>query len=99
MRMISSRTLAARPGRVWEDLEREGVVVITEDGLPRSIMIPTSDATLLEDIQELVFARARRAVREIRSQSRAAGTVGLTSSGIDQEIKEARRTRSRDARG
>ena len=99
MRIIPSRTLAARPGRVWEDLEREGVVVITEDGLPRGIMIPTSDATLLEDIQELVFARARRAVREIRSRSRAAGTVGLTNSNIDQEIKEARRARSQDAGG
>ena len=97
--MIPSRALAARPGRVWEDLEREGAVVITKDGLPRSIMVPTSDATLLEDIQELVFARARRAVREIRSQARTAGagTGGLTSADIEQEIKAARRTRSRDA--
>ena len=93
--MIPSRTLAARPGRVWEDLEREGTVVITKDGVPRSIMVPTSDATLLEDIQELVFARARRAVREIRSQARAAGTDALTSTDIEQEITEARRTRSR----
>ena len=92
--MIPSRTLAARPGRVWEDLEREGVVVITEDGLPRSIMIPTSDATLLEDIQELVFARARRAVREIRSQARAAGSE-VTRADVEQEIKEVRRSRTR----
>ena len=95
--MIPSRVLAARPGRVWEDLEREGAVVITKDGLPRSIMVPTSDATLLEDIQELVFARARSAVREIRSQARTAGTGRMTSTDIEQEIMEARRTRSRDA--
>ena len=95
--MIPSRVLAARPGRVWEDLEREGAVVITKDGLPRSIMIPTSDATLLEDIQELVFARARSAVREIRSQARTAGTGRMTSADIEREIKEARRKRSRDA--
>lgn len=94
--MISSRTLAARPGRVWEDLEREGAVVITKDGLPRSIMVPTSDATLVEDIQELVFARARRAVREIRSHARLR-TERLTSANIEREIKEARRTGSQDA--
>jgi hypothetical protein len=70
---------------------------ISGDGLPRSIMVPTSDATLLEDMQELVFARARRAVREIRAQARAAGTDGLTSADIEQEIKEARRTRTGDA--
>ena len=95
MKMIPSRTLAARPGRVWEELEREGAVVITKDGVPRSIMVPTSDATLLEDIQELVFARARRAVREMRSQARAAGTDALTNADIEQEITEARSTRSR----
>ena len=92
--MIPSRTLAARPGRVWEDLDREGVVVITKDGLPRSIMVPTSDATLLEDIQELVFARARRAVREIRSQARATGSE-VTPADVEQEIKEVRRSRTR----
>ena len=96
--MIASRTLAARPGQVWEDLEREGAVVITKDGLPRCIMVPTSDATLLEDIQELLFARARRAVREIRTRSAADGTDRLTSSDIEQEIKEARRTRAQNAR-
>ena len=97
--MIPSRMLAARPGRVWEDLAREGAVVITKDGLPRSIMVPTSDATLLEDIQELVFARARRAVREIRSQARTAGSGGVTSADLEREIKQARRTRSRAAGG
>jgi t-SNARE complex subunit (syntaxin) len=60
-------------------------------------MIPASDATLFGDMQELVFARARRAVREIRAQARAAGTDGLTSADIEQEIKEARRTRTGDA--
>ena len=91
--MIPSRTLAARPRAVWEDLEREGAVVITKDGLPRGIMVPTSDATLLEDIQELVFSRARRAVREIRSQARAAGSK-VISADVEQEIKEVRRSRS-----
>ena len=74
MKVIAARALAARPGEVWEDLDREGAVVITKDGLPRGIMVPTSDVTLLEDMQELVFARARRAVRKIRSRAAEAGT-------------------------
>ena len=51
-----------------------------------------------EGFQELVFARARRAVGEIRSQARAAGTAGtegLTSADIEREIREVRRARSR----
>jgi hypothetical protein len=95
MKTIASRMLAASPGKVWKDLEREGAVVITKDGVPRSIMIPTSDATLLEDVQELVFARARKAVRAIRAQASANGTADLTPSEIEREIQAVRRTRKR----
>ena len=98
MKTIASRTLAASPGKVWEDLEREGAVVITKDGVPRSIMVPTSDATLLEDVQELVFARARKAVRAIRAQAARSGSDGLTPSEIDRETKAARRARRQEGR-
>ena len=43
--MIASRVLVAGPDKVWADLEKEGAVVITEDGASRSIMIPTSGET------------------------------------------------------
>jgi hypothetical protein len=98
MKTIASRTLAASPGKVWEDLEREGAVVITKDGVPRSIMVPTSDVTLLEDVQELVFARARKAVRAIRARAAATGSDGLPPATIDREIAAARRARRRKAR-
>lgn len=94
MKTIASRTLSAAPGKVWDDLEREGAVVITKDGVPRSIMVPTSDQTLLEDVQELVFARARRAVRAIRGQA-AAGSPPLTPADINREIAAVRRARRR----
>jgi hypothetical protein len=98
MKTIASRVLAASPGKVWEDLDREGAVVITKDGVPRSIMVPTSDATLLEDVQELVFARARKAVRAIRTQAAASGADALTRDDIDREIAAARRARRPKAR-
>ena len=98
MKTIASRTLAASPGKVWEDLDREGAVVITRDGVPRSIMVPTSDATLLEDVQEIVFARARKAVRAIRAQAARSGADALTEADIEREIKAARRTRRRKTR-
>jgi hypothetical protein len=91
MKTIASRMLAARPGHVWAELDREGAIVITKDGLPRSIMVPTSDATLLEDLQDLVFARARRAVRAIRTQAAKSGADALTPAEIEREVKAARR--------
>lgn len=91
MKTIASRMLAAAPGKVWDDLEREGAIVITKDDVPRSIMLPTSDRTLLDDGQELAFARARRA---IRGQA-AAGSPPVTAAEIDREIGAVRRARRR----
>jgi hypothetical protein len=100
MKIVASRALAAAPGKVWQDLEREGAIVITKDGVPRSIMIPTSDATLLEDVRDLVFARARRAVRAIRAQAAESGAAALTRSEIEREVRAVRRgARQRARRG
>ena len=98
MKTIASRTLAASPGQVWAALEREGALVVTKDGVPRSIMVPTSDATLVEDIQEIVFARARKAVREIRTRAAETGAADLTQADIEREIKAARQARRQRAR-
>ena len=98
MKTIASRTLAASPGKVWADLDREGAIVITKDGVPRSIMIPTSDATLLEDVQELVFARARKAVRAIRARAADIGADALSNAAVTREITAARGAIKRRAR-
>ena len=98
MKTIASRTLAASPGQVWAALEREGALVVTKDGVPRSIMVPTSDAKLVEDIQEIVFARARKAVREIRTRAAQTGVADLTQADIEREIEAARRARRQRVR-
>jgi len=95
MKLIASRELSATPRHVWEALKKEGAVVITKDGAPRCIMVPTADATLLEDVQDLVFSRARRAVRAIRRESAKSGVAAMTVDEIDEEIRKARRARKR----
>jgi len=91
MKMIPSRELSARPGAVWADLEAEGAVVITRDGQPMGIITPTSPDTLLEDMQEIVFAKARRAVTGLRQAAAGNGTDGLSMEEIDAEIRLARK--------
>ena len=93
MKKIALQVLAASPGKVWADLEKEGAVVITEDGAPRSIMIPTSGETVLDDVREIVFARASKAIREIRKHAAETGAAALTPADIDQEIAASRRAR------
>lgn len=99
MKKIASRVLAASLGKIWADLEKEGTLVITQDGVPRGIMVPTSDATLLGDVQEVVFTRARKAVREIREHAAKTGAATLTSAEINREIAASRLARRRARRG
>ena len=95
MKMIASRELSARPSAVWGGLSEAGAVVITRDGLPFGIITPTSPETLLEDMQEVVFARARRAVKSIRESAAKSGGDHLTMDEIDAEIKKARQSKRR----
>ena len=94
MKMIPSRQLAANPGKVWKTLDTEGTLVISRDGMPRGLLIATSDATLLEDLQEQVRARARRAVSSVRRRALAAGLAGLAPQEIEQEIGAVRQART-----
>lgn len=93
MRMISSRVLAASPGKVWGVLQKEGSLVITKDGKPRAILVPTSEETLLEDMQDQVRSRARRAVSAIRREAARRGVATLTMEEIDAEIAATRKAR------
>jgi hypothetical protein len=94
MKMIPSRELAASPARVWQLLEKEGSIVITKDGKPRGILLPTSEETLVEDLEAQLLDRARRAVSQIRQ--RGAQTGVPTSVDIEREIKEVRKNRRRE---
>ena len=95
MRIIPSRDLVASPAKVWKLLESEGSVVITKDGKPRGILLPTSDVTLLDDLQDQVRARARRAVSEVRRRAAERGIDRLSGEQIDAEIRAARKARRR----
>jgi hypothetical protein len=94
MQMIASRELTAKPAAVWSKVATEGAVVVTRDGLPMGIITPTSPETLLEDMQEIAFSRARRAVSRMRATATRHGTGGMTSNDIDAEIRRARKLRA-----
>lgn len=93
MKIIPSRDLVASPAKVWKLLQTEGSVVITKDGMPRAILLPTSEATLLDDLRDQIRARARRAVSEVRRQAARRGTARLSAAEIDAVISAARKTR------
>ena len=98
MKMIPSRQLSASPGKVWSLLEREGALVITRDGVPRGILLPTSEATFFEDLHDEARRRARNAVSAVRRRALAAGADAPSASEIGKEIAAVRKARTRKGR-
>jgi len=95
MKTIPSRQLATQSAKVWKQLEQEGPLVITRDGYPKGILIPTSDETLLNDLQEQLRARARSAVSNMRCNAQETGASDLSAKEIEAEIRSTRKKRRR----
>jgi hypothetical protein len=93
MKMIATRELAANSGRVMKELEAEGVLVITKDGKPRSILLTTSDETLMDDLRDCLYTRANRDLMKTQMAAAESGTSGFTMAEIDSEIQAARTAR------
>ena len=95
MKMVATRDLAAKSGLVMKELESEGILVITKDGKPRSILLPTSDETLIEDLRDCMYARSSRLLGKAQLESLAKGLDSLSTDDIDKEIRATRMSRKR----
>lgn len=85
--------MATKPAAVWKTVKKEGAVVVTRNGQPEGVFIATSGETWLEDIQEIIFARARKAAQDIRMAAAKSGASELSMDAINAEIKAARAQR------
>jgi hypothetical protein len=90
---LASREFSARPGRALAAVSRAGRVLVTANGKPKAIMIPTSEATFARDIAMLDRVALTQAVEAIRTESVANGTDALTMAEIDAEVAAARKAR------
>ena len=92
---LASREFSARPGRALAAVSRAGRVLVTANGKPKAIMIPTSEATFTRDLEMLDRVALAQAVEAIRTDSVANGTDVLTMAEIDAEVAAARKARPR----
>lgn len=90
MKFVTIRELRNRPGRVWEELRREDLV-LTASGKPVGILVGVEEGDLDEALAALRRARAQVAVSRLRRQAAAAGTAKLPAREIAREIRAVRR--------
>ena len=87
---IASREFSASPGRALSTVSRAGRVLVTANGKPRAIMIPTSEATYARDLEMLDRVSLAQAVASIRADSILQGTDALTIEDISAEVAAVR---------
>jgi hypothetical protein len=92
---LASREFSASPGRALSAVSRAGRVLVTANGKPKALMIPTSEATFERDMEMLDRVALAQAVASIRRDSVLQGTDALSAKDIDAEIAEVRSSRKR----
>jgi len=93
MRFVSVRDLRGRSAGVWDELEREGEMIITSNGRPIAILASVVESDFEESLAAFRQARAVRAVAELQTAGAAAGPVSPAE--IDAEIAAVRAARTR----
>ena len=65
-------------------------MLVTANGKPRAIMIPTSEATYARDLEMLDRVALAQSVASIRADSVLQGTDGTSLDEINREIEAVR---------
>ena len=92
---IASREFSASPGRALAAVSRSGRVLVTANGKPKAIMIPTSEGTFASDLELLDRVDLARAVAAIRAEAVTLGTDAFSMKEINAEVAAVRAARKR----
>lgn len=92
---IASREFSASPGRALAAVSRAGRVLVTANGKPRAIMIPTSEGTFASDLELLDRVDMARVIARIQAASVINRTDKLTMKDINAEVSAVRRAGKR----
>ena len=99
MKTVTIRDLRTRPRQVREALARESEAVLTVNGRPVAVIIPSDASTIDETLETLRRARGLEALRGIRRASQEKGLGRLSGRDVEAIIAKTRRARRRRARG
>ena len=99
MRTVTIRDFRTRPRQVRDALARESEAVLTVNGRPVALLLPTDASTIDATLETVRRARGLEALRALRRESREAGLDRLSARDIDAVVAKARRARRRRTRG
>ncbi|MDO4566093.1 MAG: type II toxin-antitoxin system Phd/YefM family antitoxin [Oscillospiraceae bacterium] len=89
MNFYTVRDLRNTPKSIWENLSKDGEVVITNNGKPAAIMLDITDGSFEETLKAVRQAKAAIAFNSMRSKAAERGF--MSPDEIEAEIAAARR--------
>ena len=89
MNFYSVRDLRTTQKAIWENLEKDGEVVITNNGKPSALLVDIGDGDLEDTLKAVRQARAMMAFNSMRTKAAEKGY--LSDEEIEAEIAAARR--------
>lgn len=99
MDFVTTKELRAESGKVWAKLEAGEEVVITRNGKPFALMVPTGSARLEQDLRAIRAERFAETVRQLQQRSVEQGLDQLDMQDIDAEIALMREERKQRGAG
>ena len=88
MNFYSVRELRTTQKAIWENLEKDGEVVITNNGKPSALLVDIGDGDLEDTLKAVRQARAMMAFNSMRTKAAEKGY--LSDEEIEAEIAAAR---------
>ena len=88
MNFFSVRDLRTTQKAIWENLEKDGEVVITNNGKPSALLVDIGDGDLEDTLKAVRQARAMMAFNSMRTKAAEKGY--LSDEEIEAEIAAAR---------
>ncbi|MCL2653211.1 MAG: hypothetical protein FWD63_05430 [Propionibacteriaceae bacterium] len=93
MGFLALRELRGSTARIDQILERDGSVIVTNNGKPAYVMLDVDETNFEDTIIDLRRVRAKRAVARMQRTSAKLGTDALTADDINAEIAAERAAR------
>lgn len=93
MNFYSVRDLRTTPKSIWENLSKDGEVIITNNGKPSAVLLDISDGSFEETIKAVRQSKAMLAFNSMRAKAAERGY--MTEEEIEAEINAARNKEQR----
>ena len=93
MKFVTVRELRGRTSELWDELERQRELIVTNNGKPVAILSATDAGSLERSLRNIRRCRAADALSGLQRDAARRGLDQLTMDEVDEEIRASRNDR------